>query len=173
MEEDTEESSQSGTRVPGCCTDCQDYENYRHHMLCGPSGWGSQDKESVILCYILLNASKNGHLDCVKACLARRIDINIRFLKSAFRTERYTPLCFATELGHDDCVEALIKAGAEIDADILLLAGKFGSERCTKLFLEARGDVSKILCPAASNNRQNIVSLLIASGADVNITNNW
>ena len=116
----------------------------------------------------------NEHVDCVKACLARKVDINLRFtLNTIFGFPSRTLLYFATELGRNDCVEVLIKAGAEIADDTLLLAGKFGSERCTKLFLEAGGDVSKILYSAASNDRQNIVSLLIASGADVNIRNRY
>ena len=114
--------------------------------------------------FILLNASWNGHLDCVKACLAAGIHVDVHFKENQFWE---SPLYWAVKHNNDDCVECLIEAGAEIYDGLLLMTGETGNERCVKFILEAGGDASQMLLGAASKGRPNIVDLLIKAGADL------
>ena len=91
MEEDTEGSSQSETRVPGCCVACHGYEDLRNQL--------EPD-------FILLNASKNGHVDCVKACLAEGIEIKPWRKAALFET---------VSKDFVDYTKLLLKAGADVN----------------------------------------------------------
>ena len=73
----------------------------------------------------------------------------------------------AIEYGHEDCVDALIKAGAVVSK---VVAGENGSERSVNLILEAGGDADRMLRDAAYYGRENIVELLIKAGARIDNT---
>ena len=113
---------------------------------------------------ILLNASWNGHLDCVKVCLAVGIHVNVHFKENRFWE---STLYWAVKHSNEDCVECLIKAGAEIYGELLLMTGETGTERCVDLILKAGGDASQMLLGAARKGRPDIVDLLITAGADL------
>ena len=111
----------------------------------------------------LLNASRLGHLNCLNACLTAGADVNFLFIYEIFGT----PLNVAMEYGYDDCVEALIKAGALVSK---VVPGENGSERCVNLILEAGGDADRMLRDAAYHGRDNIVELLVKAGARIDNT---
>ena len=72
-------------------------------------------------------------------------------------------------IGDHHYVEALIKAGAEIDEGSVKRAGQMGTERCVKLLMEAGGDIGVILTAALTYRRyqENLVDLLINAGAQI------
>ena len=144
--------------IPGACADCHDYEHL-HSTFYAPK---DQYKEG----YVLLTACKNGHLDCIKACLAAGVDVNVKFGDKKFRKR---PLGEAVGwYSHVDCVEYLIKAGAQICDEVLCNAGRSGSKRCVNLILDAGGDINTVLCYASGCGLENIVEYFIQRGADVN-----
>ena len=114
-------------RVPGACAECRrDYEKkqFSDPWCCFP------DEELV-----LWKASKDGHLDCVKACLAAGADVREEWIRRLSSFGIHSPLYKAVEHSKEDCVECLIEAGAEIYNRLLLVTGKRGNERCVRLIL--------------------------------------
>ena len=101
----------------------------------------------------------------MKACLAAGIHVDVNFRDNRFYE---SPLYIAIEHNNDDCVEFLLKSGAEIYDEVLQIAGEKGSERCVNLILEAGGSFGKILCEAICRKRLDILERLIKAGADVN-----
>ena len=117
--------------VPGCCEECYYGENCCDEYDYDVNTKGFKE-------FILLIASYNGRLDCVKVCLSAEIHVDVNFRDSRFC---YNPLYCSVNQGHGDCVEFLIKSGAEIYDDILKAAGtETKSEECMNLILEAAGD---------------------------------
>ena len=125
--------------VPGLCESCQ------HH------GKGNN---------FLLSSIKKNYLKCVKTCISTGTCDHCLSSGSA--------LYFALKDGHDDCVELLLKAGAEINA-VLWLVAKIGSERYVNLFLQAGAKPDEMLNDAAQNGRVKIVDLLIKAGAKMDL----
>ena len=86
--------------------------------------------------------------------------------------------------GHDECLDALIKAGADVNVKTcpFALAIKSGNQRCVELFLKAGGNVNSkfktrersrrwetnVLREAVKGGNGEIVRLLLDAGADVN-----
>ena len=140
--------------VPGLCKKCQDLEKNVDDLL-------FQDLDDL-----LFEAVDNGHVDCVKTCLAAGGDVNACKFNPRFCTCGYRLLEYAVEKGFDDCVALLIKAAAKVDNGCKV--GAQASERCVKLFLEAGLHPHEMIESAARNGRANIVRLLIDAGADVN-----
>ena len=80
--------------------------------------------------------------------------------------------------GHDQCVDALIEAGADVNmACPLAVAVKSGSRRCVELLVKAGADVNSRFKPACYSKRnvlleavngadEEIVQLLLEAGAD-------
>ena len=146
-------------RVPGACAECR--RDRKKKQVGYRSSWPDKD-------LVVLEASKNGHLECVKACLAAGVDVREAWTRRFFSFGIHGPLYRAVEHSNEDCVEYLIEAGAKICKEVLRVAGARGSERCLNLILEAGGDANEILIGAASEGRPSIVELLITAGADVN-----
>ena len=144
--------------VQGCCARCQDLEDDDHHVYIVDDG------DPYTEGFFLINASRNEHVDCVKACLAAGVHVDVHFKDNRFYE---SPLYWAVLNNNEDCVEYLIEAGAEIYGALLLMTGRKGNERCVNLILEVGGDASLMLLGAASKGRPNIVDLLIKAGADL------
>ena len=143
--------------MSGCCKECQDYGDFfkppRHILL------EESDRELV-----LLNSSRKGHLECVKACLAAGADVNY---SSYYHTPYRTPLSCAIDSRNDECVDFLIKAGSRVTEEDLFTGAMKGNERCVNLIVKAGGDATEMLFYAVGCGPKN-VNLLIKAGADVN-----
>ena len=126
---------------------------------------------------LLLSSSINGHLDCVKACLAAGADVNTRD-----RWDDQPALICAVKNGSVPCIELLLKAGADVNIrdnygeTALFDAVSQGSVQCTDLLLKAGADVNirevkrkTALFNAVKNGSVQCTDLLLKAGADVNI----
>ena len=160
-------------RVPGLCEMCQDLQKTKNNLL----------HKSV----------KNGHLGCVKACIAAEAGVNC---EHRYNYGYRTPLVHAVSKGFDDIIEALVKAGAQITWDVMKeIKSHGGSERCVNLIfikagakitdkilkeavekcskecisliLEAGGDPGVMLLPALQRKRHDIIPLLLIAGAEI------
>ena len=147
-----------------------------------------------------------GHLDCVyenlkdalyegsavyfaaESDIYQSLDVLIKFgadVNLRMTPTDDTPLMAAAYNGYPRCVKLLIKAGADVDAEIagstvLIDSTRHPSENfeCTERLLDAGADVNKrsrdgstALTIAASLGDDKYIQLLIKSGADVNIPN--
>ena len=92
--------------------------------------------------YALLKVSSDGHLHCVKACLAEGADVNF---EEKYWHRVWSPLYNAVNRNQLDCVEYLIHVGAKITDNVLAIAARSGSERCVNLILKAGGDPDYML----------------------------
>ena len=122
-------------------------------------------------------AAADGHVECLQELLNAGADVNYTNKENG-----YTPLMWAARYGKDGCVELLIKAGIDVNiveshsANALMLAsGYAGNIKCVELLLDAGADVNHgdwqratALMYAASSGHEDIVTLFIQKGADVN-----
>ena len=96
----------------------------------------------------------------------------------------YTPLFYAAEKGHSDCVALLIKSGADVNYKVkygttpLMRAGRNGCDKCVELLIEAGADVNVVeittstaLLEASKAKSVKSVQLLLNAGAEVNRSN--
>ena len=131
--------------VPGLCEKCQDFREYKKNIL-------------------LLRSSRNGHVDCVKACLAAGANMMVYF-------DREDPLGYAVEGGHLKCVEVLKKARAPLpysDA-VLREAVRSGNEACINLLLEDSSYFRDyFLQYTVRRGEVKVVEFLLQKGADMN-----
>ena len=91
-----------------------------------------------------------------------------------------TPLMFAVEENHPQCVKELIKAGADVNVvcdgyTALILAARKGMTRYAKLLIKAGAHVNmensvrnNALCYAAEKSHYEFIEILLKAGADVN-----
>ena len=101
-------------------------------------------------------------------------------------SDRDRALVNAAAEGHDDCVESLLQAGADVNPSVekvekygntaLIKASAKGQVKCVKLLIEAGADVNAsdaydktALRCAAEHDREECVKLLTNAGADVNV----
>ena len=143
--------------VPGVCAKCMEknvpIDNYT-----------VPDRHIDVM---LFNAAKFGHIECLKGCVAAGADVNV-IVADEYDDEHLTPMEVAADNRHEDCVEALIKAGAKIDDGTTVSAGFDASEGCITFILEAGGDPNYILFGTVKGGRKNVVEKMIKAGADVN-----
>ena len=138
---------------------------------------------------MLLEAAEHGRAECIGHAVAAGADVyGIREIHSSDRTT----LMVAAELGHSDCVKALLEAGAIVDMKefynarldgysgdtALIKAAKKGRDKCVVYLIEAGADVNvrtrggyTALMHASRNHFPESVAVLINAGADVNMTN--
>ncbi|HLM23714.1 MAG TPA: ankyrin repeat domain-containing protein, partial [Pyrinomonadaceae bacterium] len=109
----------------------------------------------------LMHAASEGHLEIVKLLLAKGAEVNAQ-------TDEGTALMMAVTWGHAEIVKLLLDAGAQVDAK-----HRLGS---SALIMSARRSVPEMnpppgqpLPPPAAE----IMSLLLAKGADVNFSGQW
>ena len=104
----------------------------------------------------------------------------------AMKKNKFKALHVAALHGHDECVNALIKVGADVNMIekesamcATVAAVKSGNQRCVELLLEAGADVNRkckmswsyktnALMEAISQGNEKFVELLLQEGADVN-----
>ena len=111
-----------------------------------------------------------GFLKTLKKRLTAGVDVNkVKALESA------------AQCGHEECVDALIEAGADVNAKAcpLALAIKSGNQRCIELLVKVGADANSkcktyegfrtnVLREAVEDGNENIIQLLLDAGADVN-----
>ena len=147
----------------------------------------------------LLTAAYLGHEACVDMSIREGADVNVadeKFnydfraeinvkgkvdakIKSLLSHENgCTPLIYAAENGHDNCLELLIKAGADVNRQkvgktALSAAAENGENKCVDMLIEAGADVNPkkfigetILMLAVEHEK--CVESLIKAGANVN-----
>ena len=109
---------------------------------------------SVALC----SAAQTGSVECVNLLLLAGVDVNTRWREAS---------ALYHAIGNSDCVEALVKAGAEIDEGSFRRAGQTGSEQCVQLLMEAGGDVNMMFTETLKFDSENLVDLLLKGGAQI------
>ena len=152
---------------------------------CGPSLDG-------VLCWTaLMYATSQGYTDIVEMLIAAHADVNVTSNHPLLRDEE-TVLMLADRGAHDDIAALLLNAGANderrgvygVDAIFASFLEEWGSLECfcsaarhgdadavRALLADARvhADLADMLTLAASNGHANVVRLLIAAGADVEV----
>jgi len=131
----------------------------------------------------IIEASYNGDLDALKACIAEKQDINVK------DDSGYTPLhwvCFMGVVGDNrvDMAKLLIKSGADVNSflpnegpSILSSACESGNSEIVMLLvnncadLNYKGDGETPLIHAIRSGVIEIVSHLIENGANYKLTN--
>ncbi len=130
----------------------------------------------------LINASKKGDLSAVEMLLLKGVDLNVKGSDSDWGK---TALIEASHRGYTEIVQALISAGAVVNATdfygdtAIMLATDKGYPSIIKLLLNAGADVnmqnihgSTALIIAASNCNIEITKILLDAGANVSIKDN-
>ena len=134
----------------------------------------------------LIEASKQGHVDCVRALIKSGGDVNKGDV-NRYRTRRAggkTALMHAAGNGHHQCVEVLLEAGADVNVvdsnneTALLLAVEQGQDICVDKLIKAGADVNKrtsplrtVLWDALIGDRVKCLDFLVQAGSDVNLQN--
>ena len=126
----------------------------------------------------LMYATSQGYTDIVEMLIAAHADVNVTSNHPLLRDEE-TVLMLADRGAHDDIATLLLNAGAnderrgEYGVDAFCSAALNGDADAVRALLaDARvhADLADMLTLAASNGHANVVRLLIAAGADVEVT---
>ena len=126
------------------CEECWDLDSFYKKRLEGVS-YLDKDYDFYRRNYALLLACGRGHLECVKASLAKGADVNFIM---RYWLDTWCPLYNAVAEKNVDCVEFLIKAGADVNIrysqnkTVLYRAVHTGSVKCVDLLLKAGADVN-------------------------------
>lgn len=138
-----------------------------------------------------MKAATNGDFETLQKLLVESAAsaANGDLKPSAFKEERdgenFTPLLRASMNGHTDCVEALINAGANVEAqnvrgNTALIGAAFGGhDKIVELLLQAGADVNlpnkrnetPLLLACGQKGHISCVELLIKAGANPNVGN--
>ena len=124
-------------------------------------------------------AAGKGHQQCLQLLIQAGADVNLstEMELEYFGLMYWTAVTAASSNDSSECLDILLKAGANPDGEALLKAAMYGNEKCVELLLNAGANVNQldawsdtplILASRCGNIR--IVDLLLAAGADVNIT---
>ena len=123
-------------------------------------------------------ATSQGYTDIVEMLIAAHADVNVTSNHPLLRDEE-TVLMLADRGAHDDIATLLLNAGANDErrgaygVDAFCSAAEHGDADAVRALLaDARvhADLAYNLMLAASNGHANVVRLLIAAGADVEVT---
>ncbi len=123
---------------------------------------------------LLLEHAEKGFVEGVKLTLIAKADAN-----HVGDVSKDTPLMRAVRQGHENCVDLLLEAGADVNAGYrcppLALAAMKGGKDCVDLLLKAGADVNRAekngrtpIVTAAINGDKDCADLLLKAGADVN-----
>ena len=140
-------------------------------------------KKGAQLVYGMRGACKGGHLRLVNnllrrgvdaelslaiACEYDNIDIVRRLCSIQFKDVLNTPLCAASEKGHEEIVFHLLTCGAKNTNDALRNASRRGHYSLVTRLLNTtyKFDLNSALVSACSSNQEKIIHLLIEHGAD-------
>ena len=130
----------------------------------------------------LYSASAAGRRDAVRVLIEAGAKVNARAKK------RFSPLHVAVLFGHADLLPLLVNAGANLEAKTIRnmtplgLAARFGHHSCVQFLLAQGVDVlgndgdmfgRTPLHWAVKSGQEDIVSVLIKAGADVNVPDNF
>ena len=131
-----------------------------------------------VLCWTaLMYATSQGYTDIVEMLIAAHADVNVTSNHPHLRDEE-TVLMLADRGAHDDIATLLLNAGANDErrgvygVDAFCSAAEHGDADAVRALLaDARvhADLAYNLMLAASNGHANVVRLLIAAGADVEV----
>jgi uncharacterized protein len=125
-------------------------------------------------------AAMNGDLELAQMLIFAGANV-----RATTRLGTYTPLYLASQQGHGNVIEALVKAGADVKSATpngttpLMVAAASGEVDAVRALIEAGADVNARdgvraqtpLMYAAASNRAAVIELLAAKGADVKATN--
>ena len=81
-------------------------------------------------------------------------------------TKDQTGLLLAAQLGHEKCVEVLIRSGADVNSrdgssnTPIINAATAGHDKCVELLIKAEANVNKLNTEGADVNSCNMVSCL-------------
>ena len=152
------------------------------HFLYGEwaevSDGGGPSLDGVICWSALMYATSQGYTDIVEMLIAAHADVNVTSNHPLLRDEE-TVLMLADRGAHDDIATLLLNAGANDErrgvygVDAFCSAARHGDADAVRALLaDARvhADLADMLTLAASNGHANVVRLLIAAGADVEVT---
>ena len=124
---------------------------------------------------VMLTSAKEGHLNCVEACLAKgtdvnqlvpvdknnRGDLNGNYIEKKGRglyKWKATALMKAAENGHHECLSLLVELGADVNLSdgkgpsALFFASCAGHAKSVKLLIEAGADVNMSGCSTSPLN---------------------
>ena len=81
-----------------------------------------------------------------------------------------TALDFAAQLGHEKCVQALLRAGADVNEEYPILSAVCaGRDQCLDLLIKAGAEVKPMLLTEASRRgHEKCVKLLLKAGVNIN-----
>ena len=109
----------------------------------------------------LITAIESNSIECVNVLLQAGASVNVN-------GGQFSPLYFAVRDSYNDCVEALINAGTEIDEDALEYVFQHCPKRYANLFLEAGGERSAMLAKGIVHcDRDDIADLLLRKKAKI------
>ena len=124
-------------------------------------------------------AAGKGYQQCLQILIQAGADVNLstEMELEYFGLINWSAVTAASSNDSSECLDILLKAGANPDGEALLKAAMYGNEKCVDLLLKSGANVNQldawsdtplILASRCGNIR--IVDLLLAAGADVNIT---
>ena len=155
-------SAEDQSPTPAVCEECEQSDNlvdHRRHVL-------DHDKNLK-----LIKAAGLGHKDCVNACLAVGANVNTYLIvyKTRMDVDAVNPLLEAVKQGRIECVEVLIKAGADVN-----MAKSCGSILFWAINKCSDGNIPFSICfemehpdPVPAGNREKCVEILLQAGVQV------
>ena len=131
----------------------------------------------------LVNATKTGHVNCVKALLLTGADVNV---PDTIGRTAHNYHHFTNSKEHSECFRLVLQSGADVNftnnygGTALHTAAESSHDQCLRHILLSGVDVNKTdnegrsaLVLAALKGRRKCVNLLLTSGADVNISDTF
>ena len=128
----------------------------------------------------LVNATKTGHVNCVKALILTGADVNV---PDTLGHTAHNYHHFKNSKKHCECIKLVLQAGADVNSTnnyggtALHTAAESSHDECLRHILLSGADVNKMdnegrsaLALAALKGRRKCVNLLLTWGADVNIS---
>ena len=130
---------------------------------------------------LLLRASEKGDYETLETVIDKGADVNyqdINFHGLDGPWYGYKAIECAAKNGYDECLQLLIKAGANVnDSTALECTALYGHDGCMDILIKAGADVNikdemgyTALMHAAQEGYEKCVRVLIETGADINLS---